>query len=194
MKESWWKSWMLHKKLPKRLVSEWTGGYGYNFYGFYLECYWPLFWGFYFLAVPGLSCGIWDLIYLFIFLLNCFSWDFFFFLSCGMWDLFPWLDTESVVIQSLSRVQLWPHGLQHARLPCPSPSPGACSNSCPLSWWCHPIVSSSVVPFSSRPQSFPASGFSNELALRIRWPKYWSFSFSVSPSKEYSGLISFRIS
>ena len=53
---------------------------------------------------------------------------------------------------------LWPHGLQHARLPYPSPTPGACSNSCPSSWWCHPTVSSSVVPFSSFLQSFPASG------------------------------------
>ena len=53
---------------------------------------------------------------------------------------------------------LWPHGLQHARLPCPSPTPGACSNSCPLSRWCHPTISSSVVPFSSCPQSFPAWG------------------------------------
>ena len=53
---------------------------------------------------------------------------------------------------------LWPHGLQHARLPCPSPTPGACSNSCPSSQWCHPTISSSVIPFSSCPQSFPASG------------------------------------
>ena len=53
---------------------------------------------------------------------------------------------------------LWPHRLQHTRLPCPSPTPRACSNSCPLSWWCHPNISSSVVPFSSCPQSFPASG------------------------------------
>ena len=53
---------------------------------------------------------------------------------------------------------LWPHRLQHARLPCPSSFPGACSNSCPLSQWCHPTISSSVVPFSSRLQSFPASG------------------------------------
>ena len=53
---------------------------------------------------------------------------------------------------------LWPLGPQHARLPCPSPLPGACSNSCPSSWWCHPTISSSVVPFSSCPQSFPASG------------------------------------
>ena len=53
---------------------------------------------------------------------------------------------------------LWPHGQRHTRLPCPSPSPGACSNSCPLSWWCHPTVSSSVILFFSRLQSFSASG------------------------------------
>ena len=83
------------------------------------------------------------------------------------------------------------HGLQHARPPCPSPATGACSNSCPLSRWCHPTISSSVVPFSSCLQSFPASGsFSSESVVHIRWPKYWSFSFS--PSNEYSGLISFR--
>ena len=53
---------------------------------------------------------------------------------------------------------LKPHGLYHSRLPCPSPLPGACSNPCPLSWWCHPTISSSVIPFSSCLQSFPASG------------------------------------
>ena len=53
---------------------------------------------------------------------------------------------------------LQPHGLQHAKLPCPSLSPRVCSNSCPLSWWCHPIISSSVTLFSSCPRSFPASG------------------------------------
>ena len=83
-------------------------------------------------------------------------------------------------------------GLQHTRLPCPSPSPRACSNSCTLSRWCHPTISFSVVPFSSCLQSFPASGFFlSELVLCIRWPKYWSFSCSISPSNEYSGLISF---
>ena len=88
---------------------------------------------------------------------------------------------------------LWPSGLQHARLPCPSPFPGGCSNSGPLSRWCHPTGSASVVPFSC-PQSFPAAGsFSNELAFCIRWPKHWSFSFSISPSNEYSGLTSFRM-
>ena len=53
---------------------------------------------------------------------------------------------------------MWPHGLQHTRLPCPSPNPRACSNSCPLNRWCHPTISSFVVPFSSRLQYFPASG------------------------------------
>ena len=67
-----------------------------------------------------------------------------------------WFSLSSV--QELSHVQLLqPHGLQHSRLPCPSPNPGAYSNSCPLSWWCYPIISSSVVPFSSCPQSLPAS-------------------------------------
>ena len=91
---------------------------------------------------------------------------------------------------------LRPHGLQHARPPCPSPTPGVHSDSCSSSRWCHPTISSSVIPFFSCPQFFPESGFlffSNESALRIRWPKYWSFSFSISPSNEYSGLISFRI-
>ena len=87
-----------------------------------------------------------------------------------------------------------PHRLQHARLPCPSPTPRNCSNSCPSSQWCHPTISSSVAPFSSCLQSFPAyKVFSNESVICIRWPKYWSLSFSVSPSNEYSGLISFRI-
>ena len=63
---------------------------------------------------------------------------------------------------------LWRHGLQHARLPCPSPPSGVCSNSCPLSQWYHPAISSSVTPFSSCLQSFPGSGFfSNELSLSI---------------------------
>ena len=61
----------------------------------------------------------------------------------------------SVVSDSLQ-----PHGLQQARLPCPSPTPGVYSDSCPSSWWCHPVISSSVVPFSSRLESFPTSGSS----------------------------------
>ena len=88
---------------------------------------------------------------------------------------------------------LRPQGVQHTRLPCPSPTPRACSNSCPLSWWCHPTISSSLVPFSSCLHSFSASGCFPQSVLRIRWPKYWNFSFSISPPNEYSGLISFRI-
>ena len=97
--------------------------------------------------------------------------------------------THLVVSDSLQ-----PHGLQHARPPCSSPTSGVCSNSCPSSQWCHPTISSSAIPFSSCLQSFPASGFfSSQSVLHIRWPKYWSFSFSISPSNEYWGLISFRI-
>ena len=88
---------------------------------------------------------------------------------------------------------LRPHDLHHARPPCPSPTPGVHSNSRALSQWCHPAISSSVMPFSSCPQSLAASVFSNESTLRMRWPKYWSFSFSISPSKEHPGLISFRM-
>ena len=88
---------------------------------------------------------------------------------------------------------LWPHGLLHARLPCPSPTPGAYSNSCSLCQWYHPTISSSVVPFSSQLQSYSIRVFSKDSVLHIRQPKYWSFSFSVSPSNEYSGLSSFRM-
>ena len=79
---------------------------------------------------------------------------------------------------------LWSHGPQHTRPPCPSPTLGVYSNSCPLSQWCHSTLSSSVIPFSSLPSMFPSIRvFSNEPVLRIRWPKYWSFS--ISPFNEY---------
>ena len=87
---------------------------------------------------------------------------------------------------------LQPCGLQHARLPCLSLSPRVCSKSCPLSQWCHPTISSSVTPFSSCPQSFSVS-FPMSQLFTIRWPKFWNFSFSFSPSDEYSGFISFRM-
>ena len=83
---------------------------------------------------------------------------------------------------------LWPHGPQHARLPCRSPAPRACPNSCPSGQWCHSTISFSVVPFFIFPS---IRVFSNESVLWIRWPKDWSFS--ISPSNEKSGLISFRI-
>ena len=97
-----------------------------------------------------------------------------------------------VVVPSLSSVQLFvTHGLQHTRLPCPPLSPGVCSNSCLLSRLCHPTISSSVILFSSCHQSFPESG---SLPMsQFFSSKYWSFSFSISPSNEQSGLISFRV-
>ena len=85
---------------------------------------------------------------------------------------------------------LWPHVLQYTSLPSPSPPPGACSNTHPLSWWCHPTISSFVL----LPSIFSSIRvFSYEQALHIRWSKYWSFSFSINPSNEYSWLISFRM-
>ena len=86
---------------------------------------------------------------------------------------------------------LRPHGLQHARPPCPSPTPRACSNSCPLSQWCHPTISSSVVPFSSCLQSFLASGsFPMSQLFASRGQSIGSFSFNISLSNEHPGLIS----
>ena len=79
--------------------------------------------------------------------------------------------SRSVVSDSLQ-----PHGLQHARPPCLSPTPGVYSNSCPLSQWCHPTISSSVVPFSSHPQSFPASG-----------------SFQISFSHQVAKVLEFKL-
>ena len=69
---------------------------------------------------------------------------------------------------------LWPHELQHTRPTCPSSTPGAHPNSCPLSWWCQPTISSSIIPFSSCPQSFPISG-SFQMSQFFAWPKYWEF-------------------
>ena len=93
----------------------------------------------------------------------------------------------------MSPDSLWPHGLQHIRLPCPSPTPGACSNSCPSSQWCHPTILSSVDPFSSCLQSFPDQSLFQCISSMHQVAKYWSFSFSISPSNKYSGLISFSI-
>ena len=91
-------------------------------------------------------------------------------------------------------VSLQPHGLQHTRLPCPSPTPGACSNSSLLSRWCHPTISFSVVPFSFHRQSFQESGYFLMSQFCASGGKtYWSFSFSISSFNEYSELISFRI-
>ena len=87
---------------------------------------------------------------------------------------------------------LWHHGLQHASFPRWLATPGACSNSCPSSQRCH-LTISSCRPLLLLPSIFPSIRvFSNELTLPIRWPKYCNLSFGISPSNEYSGLISFR--
>ena len=78
-------------------------------------------------------------------------------LTTGL-DLLSCLKAQFSSVQSLGHDSLQPHGLEQARLSCPSPTPRACSNSCPLSWWCHPTISSSIVPFSSCLQSFLTSG------------------------------------
>ena len=94
---------------------------------------------------------------------------------------------------------LRPHELQHARPPCPSSTPEVYSNSCPWSQWCHLAISRWLSfhlcpPLLLLPPIPPSIRvFSNESTLRMRWPKYWSFSFSISPSSEHPGLISFRM-
>ena len=88
---------------------------------------------------------------------------------------------------------LRPHESQHARPPCPSQTPGVYSNSCPSSWWCHPAISSCHPLLLLPPVPPSIRVFSNESTLCMKWPKYWSFSFSISPSNEHPGLIYFRM-
>ena len=99
------------------------------------------------------------------------------------------------VVQSLSHVQLLHfHEWQHTRLLCLSMSPGVCSNSCSLGQWHHPAISSSVIPFSSCFQSFPAScSFQMSQLFVLGGQSIWSCSFGISPANEYSGLISFKM-
>ena len=140
------------------------------------------------------------------FAFKCFTdYDSFMFAG-GRWvlcSIIAWFIISSVQFShSVLFDSLRPHGLQHARLPCPSPTPRAWSNSSLSSQWHHPATSSSVIPFSSCLQSFPIRVFSNEsgrqsigasalasvLSMNIQdW-----FPFSISPFNEYSGLISFR--
>ena len=95
---------------------------------------------------------------------------------------FRMVESVSQFSRSVVSDSLWPHELQHARPPCLSPTPRVYSNSCPLSRWCHPTISSSR-PLLLLPSVFPSIRFfSSESVLRIRWPKYRSFSFSISPS------------
>ena len=113
---------------------------------------------------------------------------------CSRSLLFIYFTYSSV--QSLSRVRLFAIPwitAQHARPHCPLPTPRVYPNSCPSSRWCHPAISSIVVPSPPAPNPSKHQVFSNESTLRMRWPKYWSLSFSISPSKEHPGLISFTM-
>ena len=101
---------------------------------------------------------------------------------------------SSVQFSSVTQscLTLWPHESQHARPPCPSPTPEVHSDSRSLSPWCHPAISSILCrPLLLLPPIPPSiTVFSIESTLRMRWPKYWSFSFSIIPSKVIPGLIS----
>ena len=114
-------------------------------------------------------------------------------ISQETWVLIASLNLTGLVVFSsvqFSRLlmsdSLWPQGLQHIRPPCPSPTSGCYSDSCPSNYliFCHPLLPPSIFP--------SIRVLSNESLLPIRWSKYWSFTFSISPSNEYSGLISFQ--
>ena len=115
--------------------------------------------------------------------------------SLYLWGYFCFVTSVHLFYSSHSHISEIIHGLQHARLPCPSPTPEDCSNSCPLSRWCHPTILSILCrPLLLLPSIFPSIRvFSSESVHPIRWPKYYSFSFNISPSNEYSGLSSFRM-
>ena len=105
-----------------------------------------------------------------------------------------WYENRSVQFShSVVSNSLWPHEPQHTRPPCPSPTPRVHPNPCLLSRWCHPHLIL-CRPLLLLPSIFPRIRIiSNESALLIRWPKYWSFSFNISPSNEHPELISFRM-
>ena len=127
--------------------------------------------------------------------------DFYFLFPIFMVNIYLKINNWLLIIQ-LSSAQLSHsdvsdslrlHGLQHPRLPCPTPTPWAYSNSCPLSQWCHPAISSSVVPFSSCLQSFPGSGSFQMSQFFTSGGQSIGVSFNISPSSEHPGLISFRM-
>ena len=120
-----------------------------------------------------------------------FSW--LYALLCSSCFSFPSQSFPVQFSRSVMSDSLQPHEPQHARPPCPSPTPGVHWDSCPSSHWCHPAISS-CRPFLLLPPIPPSIRvLCNESTLRMRWPKYWRFSFTIIPSKEIPGLISFRM-
>ena len=111
--------------------------------------------------------------------------------------MLPYLESFKLSSVQFSRSvvsnYLRPHASQHARPPFPSLTPRVYSNSCPSSRWCHPAISSSCRPLLLPPILPSMRVFSNESTLHMRWPKYWSFSFSISPSNEHPRLLSHRM-
>ena len=145
------------------------------------------------LLIPSLECIFFSLYLLYSLVLLILFYNSFlkFFLCLSNLSFSSVQFSHSVMSNSLQ-----PHESQHARSPYPSPTPRFYSNSYTSSLWCHPAISSSVVPFSSCPQSLPASGFFqwvNSLHEVAKLHMSWSFSFSISPSNEHPGLISFRM-
>ena len=117
-------------------------------------------------------------------------------LSCllDLEALCKWVQFSSVQFsRSVMSDSLRPHESQHARPPCPSPTPGVHSNSYPSSQWCHPAISSCHPLLFLLPIPPTIRVFSNESTLHTRWPRYWSVSFNISPSSEHPGLISFSM-
>ena len=114
------------------------------------------------------------------------------FCTFQIYSIAPCLFSSVQFSHSVVSDSFQPHGQQHARLPCPSPTRGAYSNSCPSCQWWHSTISSSVVPFSHL-QSFQHQGLFQWVSSLHQVTKYWSFSFSISPSDEHPGLISLRM-
>ena len=137
---------------------------------------------------PTWSCCISFLMYCWVLFAKILlkNFEFMFISDIGLFSSVQF--SHSVVSDSLR-----PHESQHARPPCPSPTPGVHPNSCVSSRWCHPAFSSSVIPFSSYPQSLPASESFQWVSSSHEVAKDWSFSFSISPSNEHPGLVSFRM-
>ena len=113
----------------------------------------------------------------------------FFLCFSSFWDGYPSVQFSCSVVSN----SLQPHRLQHARPPCPPPTPRVYSNSCPLSRWCHPTVSTSVIPFSSYLQSFQHQGLFKWVSFLHQVVKVLEFQLQHSPSNAHSGLISFRM-